>query len=243
MNNTIKELIERQSVRLFTDKDISRDDRNLIIEAAVNAPTAGNQQMYTIIDCTSQDVKERLAILCDNQKFIAEARMVLIFCADYQKWYDTFESLNLNPRHPDAGDLVLAINDALIAAQNSVTAAWSLGIGSCYIGDVMENCEDMIELLKLPQYVFPACMLIYGYPDYTHLNEKPQRVDNSYIVSENQYRHLNSDELKDMFKDRVYPKDYREYMDAFIQRKYNSDFSKEMSRSVNRYIDIFKKGS
>ena len=43
----------------------------------------------------------------------------------------------------------MAVEDALIAAQNSVVSAESLGIGSCYIGDVMENAEEMKELEKL----------------------------------------------------------------------------------------------
>ena len=50
-----------------------------------------------------------------------------------------------DPRRPGEGDLLLATADAAIAAQNAVTAAWSLGIGSCYIGDVMENCEKQLK--------------------------------------------------------------------------------------------------
>lgn len=68
------------------------------------------------------------------------------------------------PRHPSAGDLMLAVEDSSLAAQNAVTAAWSLGIGSCYIGDIMEHCELHRELFQLPPYVFPAVMLVLGYP-------------------------------------------------------------------------------
>ena len=48
---------------------------------------------------------------------------------------------------------MLAITDTAIAAQNAVVAAESLGIGSCYIGDIMENCEEQRRLLQLPEYV------------------------------------------------------------------------------------------
>ena len=241
MNNTINELIKRQSVRAYLDKEISKEDKDLIIEAAVNAPSAGNMQMYSIIDVTDQKVKDELSQLCDNQPFIAKAKMVLIFCADYQKWVDAFNGLDLNPRHPDSGDLLLSIEDAVIAAQNSVTAAWSLSIGSCYIGDIMENYERIVELLKLPQFVYPACMATYGYIDYEHIQaKKPKRVDNKYVVFENEYKRLNKDELKDMFIDRTLPKGYEEWMKMFIERKYNSDFCKEMSRSANKYIDRYR---
>lgn len=242
MNNTIKELVERQSIRAYEDKPINQEDKKAIIEASVNAPSAGNMQLYSIIDVTDQKIKDQLAILCDNQPFIAKAKMVLIFCADYQKWFEAFTDLALNPRHPDVGDLLLSIEDAMIAAQNSVTAAWSLGIGSCYIGDIMENYEKIIALFKLPQYVYPACMLVYGYTDLKHKPlQKHKRFDNEYVVFENEYKQLSSEELKDMFKERTLPKGYKEWMKMFIERKYNSDFSKEMSRSGNKYIKRYCK--
>lgn len=50
MNEIIQQLIDRKSVRAFMDQDISEEDRQLILTAAVNAPTAGNQQLYTILN-------------------------------------------------------------------------------------------------------------------------------------------------------------------------------------------------
>ena len=73
MNNTIQELRKRKSVRVFTGEPISKEKKNLILEATTQAPTAGNQQLYTIIDVTDKALKERLAVTCDNQPFIAEA--------------------------------------------------------------------------------------------------------------------------------------------------------------------------
>ena len=242
MNKIIEELVQRQSVRAFTDKEISNEDKQLILKAAVNAPSAGNMQMYSIIDVTRQDLKDKLAVLCDNQPFIAKAKMVLIFCADYQKWIDAFKSIDLCPRHPDTGDLLLSMEDAIIAAQNSVTAAWSMGIGSCYIGDIMENFEEVTDILKLPQFVYPACMAVFGYIDEQHLQkQKPQRVDNKYVVFENEYKQLNKDELKDMFEYKTTSLGYEEWMKRFFNRKYNSDFSEEMSRSANKYLERYKK--
>lgn len=242
MNKTIEELFKRQSIRAYLDKEITEEEKKLILDASVNAPSAGNMQMYSIIDVTDQKLKDRLAVLCDNQPFIAEAKMVLIFCADYQKWYDAFKSLDLNPRHPGSGDLLLSIEDAMIAAQNSVVAAWSMGIGSCYIGDIMENYEEIVDTLKLPQFVYPACMIVYGYTDENHMQkQKPKRVDNKYVVFENEYKRLNDSELKDMFEPRTLPLGYEEWMKRFIERKYNSDFCEEMSHSADKYIERYKK--
>ena len=139
MNRTLKQLFGRKSVRVFTDREISLKHKNLILDAAAQAPTAGNQQLYTILDITDPAIKEQLVHTCDNQPFIATGKLVLVFCADCLKWYDAFKAEGCQPRDPGVGDLLLAVSDALIAAQNAVVAAQSLGIGSCYIGDIMEN--------------------------------------------------------------------------------------------------------
>lgn len=240
MNQTIKELFERKSVRVFEDKEIKKEDKQLILDAAAMAPTAGNQQLYTIINITDQELKEKLVKTCDNQPFIAEAKMVLIFCADCKKWYDGFKEAGAEPRNPGVGDLLLAVSDTNIAAQNAVTAAESLGIGSCYIGDIMENCEQQRELLNLPKYVFPAAMLVFGYPTQQQKDrKKPERVAMKHIVHENTYREMDGDELREMFGSHAKERTYEEYMKAFCNRKYNSDFSKEMTRSVKKYLDDF----
>ncbi len=240
MNRTIEELIERKSVRAFTDQPITAELKRTIIQAAMEAPTAGNQQLYTILDITDQKLKERLSETCDHQPFIARAHMVLIFCADCQKWYDAYEAGNCEPRKPGAGDLMLAVTDAAIAAQNAVTAAWSLGIGSCYIGDVMERCEIHRELLNLPPWVFPAAMVVFGYPTQQQKRRvKPERCEQEYLVHENTYRRLGEEELRDMLRKNYKGGDFDSWIQAFCQRKYNSDFSIEMSRSVKKYLENF----
>ena len=87
---TITELLDRRSVRSFTGERIPAEDKQLILEAAVNAPSAGCQQLYTILDITDPALKEKLVHTCDEQPFIAEADLVLIFCADCRKWYEGF---------------------------------------------------------------------------------------------------------------------------------------------------------
>lgn len=241
MNEIIRALNQRKSVRVYTDKDISQEDKGSILNAALQAPSAGCQLLYTILDITDQDKKERLAQLCDNQSFIAKAKMAFVFCADCRKWLAFYREAGLTPRKPGAGDLLIAVEDALIAAQNAVTAAESLGIGSCYIGDVMENAEDMKELLELPEYVYPACMLVFGYPtEQQEERKKPQRFALTDIVYENTYRDKNSEEIRSMFAGRTGDKEYEEWMEAFWKRKYESDFSNEMNRSMEIYLRDFR---
>ena len=237
MNEIIESLKNRKSVRAFEDRPIPDDLRQIILESATEAPSAGCQQLYTIINVTEQNLKEQLADSCDHQPFIAKAPMVLVFCADCKKWYDAYLAAGCTPRLPDVGDLMLAVTDTAIAAQNAVVAAESLGIGSCYIGDIMENCDIQRELLHLPPYVFPAVMLVFGWPTSQQKDRiKPQRCELKHIVHENSYRCMDGTELREMlgYKSKSLP--FEQWCQAFCNRKYNSVFSQEMSRSVRQYL-------
>ena len=241
MNQVIQQLKERKSVRVFTDRPILPEEVTAILEAAVNAPTAGNQQLYTVIHVTDPKLKEQLAESCDHQPFIAKAPLVLVFCADCRKWYRAFQEYGCEPRKPGVGDLMLAVSDTNIAAQNAVVAAHSLGIGSCYIGDIMENAEQQRQILSLPPYVFPAAMLVFGYPTEQQLEHpKPPRCQMHHIVHENGYRDMDTQELKQMLSVKAGVRSFEEWIQAFCNRKYNSDFSREMTRSVQVFLEDFQ---
>ena len=101
----------------------------------------------------------------------------------------------------------------------------------------MENCEEVRSLLKLPEYVFPAALLVFGYPTEQQKERiKPERVDLKYIVSEDSYHRLTKEESRQMFLKKCSEETFDGWINAFCKRKYNSDFSKEMQRSVNEYI-------
>ena len=244
MNEIIESLYRRKSVRAFEDRAVSGEIKETLFAAAAQAPTAGCQQLYTILDITDQGLKDKLAVTCDNQPFIAKAPVVLIFCADCRRWYRAYQEAGCTPRAPGVGDLLRAVEDALIAAQNVVAAAESLGLGSCYIGDIMEQCETHRALLNLPDWVLPAGMLVIGYPTEQQKNRpKPIRFERQYVVQENGYRDLTGEELRAMFAGRTGGKDFDGYLAAFCARKYDSDFSREMTRSVAEYLKQYEGGS
>ncbi|MGH4122600.1 MAG: nitroreductase family protein [Clostridium sp.] len=246
MNEILKQIKDRKSMRVFENKPIVAELKKEILNAAFEAPTAGAMMLYSILDITDEKLKKQLSVECDNQPFIAKATLVLIFLADYQRWYDAFDSENCNPRTPGEGDILLACADAIIAAQNTVVAAESLGIGSCYIGDIIEHCETIRELLDLPDYVLPAAMVVYGYPVEAQKNrKKPVRFEEQYIVYENKYRRLTKEEHIEMQSARNekagFPnKNISEDIKALCNRKYMSDFSLEMNRSASKYLKKFR---
>ena len=249
MNQIIDVLTKRRSVRAYDERKISPEIRAEILKATLRAPTAGNMMLYSIVEVTDQKIKDQLVISCDNQPFIACAHMVWLFVADYQRWYDYFLASGVEEvckekqvpiRKPQEGDLFLACCDALIAAQNAVIAAESFGIGSCYIGDIMEQYEIHKELFDLPKYTFPICLLVFGYPTQEQLNRPyTKRFDERFILFENRYRRLDKPEFSDLFAEREahmasrQPKEgVANFGQAMYFRKFNSDFSREMTCSV-----------
>ena len=239
MNEVLQQLHERKSVRVYEDRAVEPEVKQTILEAAIQAPTAGNMALYTILDITDPEMKQKLSVSCDNQPFIATAPVVLIFCADYRRWYDAFCAHVDEVRKPDMGDLFLAQADTLIAAQNAVVAAHALGLGSCYIGDITENYEFHKKLLNLPQYVVPAAMLCIGYPTQQQISRpKPPRHSAADLVHENGYSMEKSYEMMRMLAQQQ-GKDGEEltdWLNRFCKRKWNSEFSREMSRSCTEMV-------
>jgi len=235
-NKTIQELFNRKSVRAFEKEAMNEADVQTILRAAVEAPTAGNMTLWTAIRVTDEEKKKQLAESCDHQPFIASAPLVLVFCADYKRWFDLFKQICPADelRLPGEGDFLLAMLDATIAAHASVTAAQVLGYGSCYIGDILENCDTQREILNLPEYVKPVCMAVFGKPTQQQLDrKKPARFRVEDVVHENGYRSISADEMRAMLETRqgITGEDMDRWLGAFCKRKWNSDFSVEMTRS------------
>ena len=249
LNDTINLIQNRRSVRSYEKKLLSEKNKNIIINSAMRSPTAGNMMLYSIIEVEDQKIKDKLVKSCDNQPFIAKAPFVLLFLADYQRWMDYFtvcdietygKNENLLNRTPEEGDLLLACCDALIAAQTAVIAAESVGIGSCYIGDIMENYEFHKELFNLPKYTFPITMLCFGYPKEKSLYKKLKpRFPQQYIHFKNEYTRLEKDNFEDMYKKHElnhYKENAVNFGQHMYSKKFVADFTVEMSRSVKKAI-------
>ncbi|MDO4484537.1 MAG: nitroreductase family protein [Clostridia bacterium] len=246
MNETITLLNNRKSVRVF-EGDMPEADVQAILRAAVEAPTAGNMTLWTAIRVTDENKKQQLAESCDHQPFIAQAPLVLVFCADYRRWMQAFEALQLDEplRRPGEGDLMLAACDAVIAAQSAVVAAESLGYGSCYIGDILENADTQREILGLPAYVKPICMAVFGKATAQQQQRpKPRRFRVEDVVHENTYRDVGADGMLTMLANhqQLQGQALTDWLTAFCKRKWNCDFSIEMTRSVRQMLEEWNKG-
>ncbi len=258
-NPTIDVIMQRRSTRMYDPNPLTQAEKDTILQAAMRAPTAGAMMLYTIIEVEDQALKDRLAVTCDHQPFIAKAPYILLFLADYQRWMDLYEAagceakateLGISNRTPAEGDLVLAMMDTLIAAQTAAIAAESLGIGSCYIGDIVENAEEHRQMFNLPRYTFPTALLCFGKPAAPPKEARSHRFDRKFIVHTNQYRRFSTDELNDMhlpfgrhsFAHGDYANGAENVVQANYIRKFTAGFSIEMTRSVRQMIRRWVKG-
>ncbi|MBU1469128.1 MAG: nitroreductase family protein [candidate division Zixibacteria bacterium] len=139
LNETIRLLHERSTCRSFEDKKIPEEVLQQILDAGIHAPTGGNLQPYSIIKVENVETSKRLGELCEQQDFIGTAPVNLIFCIDWhllKRWaeieYAAFTA-TISFRH-----FWISFQDTVIAAQNICIAADALGLGSVYIGSVLE---------------------------------------------------------------------------------------------------------
>lgn len=248
-NSTLELIDKRCSIRAYKSTPLTQEEIDTIIHSAFRAPTAGNMMHYSILVVEDQVKKDKLVKTCDNQPMIGKAPLVLIFLADMQRLYDFYEASgakqyskeqDVEYRTPKESDLLLASCDALIAAQNAVIAAESMGIGSCYVGDMMENIETHREMFNLPRWVFPITLLCFGYPK----GENPKRrvrFDKKFICFTDSYKRFSDEEFKEMFAHlephpmiagKNYPRNTKNFGQALYIRKTGSQFSNEMERSV-----------
>ena len=209
MNETLRLITDRVSLRRYADRSIDSEEIDSIIHSAMRAPTAGNMMLYTILQVDDPAKKRRLAQTCGHP-FIADAPLVLLFLADMQRWVDFFETndvrvhcraTGIEYRMPDASKLLMSCCDALIAAQNSVIAAESMGIGSCYIGDIMGQAEEHRNLFDLPPFAFPIVLVCYGYYPMDLARRCTDRFDKEFIHHCDIYRRFSARELRAMLSD------------------------------------------
>ncbi len=144
----------RHSVRRYqSDMPVGDAELNAIIETACAAPSAGDLQAYHIAVVSDQQQRSALQQIADNQPFIGEAPIALVFCADPGRSAD---------RYGKRGEELYAIQDATIAASYAQLAVVAAGMASTWIGYFDENA--VAELLSLDAGLQPVAILSIGYP-------------------------------------------------------------------------------
>ena len=143
----------RRSVRAFKSQDVSQELVEELVDAARWAPSAGNIQPWEFIIVRRPEVKRGLAEAALHQTFVEEAPVVIVVCAD-----ESHSSQGYGVR----GKTLYCIQDTAAAVQNIHLAAYSLGLGTCWVGAFRE--EEAREILKVPRGIRPVAMIPVGYP-------------------------------------------------------------------------------
>lgn len=144
----------RHSIRRYQpDMTVEREKLHAILEMACAAPSAGDMQPYRIV--VIEEAQGRLALgqAAQDQNFIADAPVCLVFCADPQRSAAKFG---------DRGARLYAIQDTTIAAAYAQLAVVAAGMGSTWIGQFDE--EQVRTALDLEPGVIPIALLSLGYP-------------------------------------------------------------------------------
>lgn len=145
---------KRRSVRRFEkNKEVSRELIEKLLAAAVEAPTAGNLQVWHFWVVLNSDLKEKLARAAYFQQFVAEAPVVIVVAADLNQ---------ASKGYGERGKNVYALQDTAAAVENILLAACDLGLGSCWVGAFDESAVSQI--LGLPSNIRPLAILPIGYP-------------------------------------------------------------------------------
>lgn len=202
-NPTVRLLHERSSVRsFFADRPVPREVVDDVLLAGIHAPSGGNLQPFSIIKITSPQAARDLADMC-KQDFIGQAPVNLLFCLDFhrlQRWAE----LEVAPFSATASfrHFWIGFQDTIIAAQNICTAADALGLGSVYIGTIVDYMLQASERFGLPKGVLPVVLLCLGYPK--HRPQPRRKLPLTAIVHEEMYRELPDQELLESFEQK-YP--------------------------------------
>jgi nitroreductase len=143
----------RRSIRNFKPDEVSEKDVEKLIEAAVSAPSAGNIQPWELVVARKPEIRRKLVEAAYGQSFIEEASAVIVVCANEDR-----SSQGYGVR----GKTLYCLQDTAAAIQNMLLTAYSLGLGSCWIGAFKE--DEVREILKIPVGIRPVAIVPVGYP-------------------------------------------------------------------------------
>jgi len=189
----INQILEHKSVRKFdTSKSLPRGVVDILVAAAQSAPTSSNFQSYSIIVVEDKERIQHLQTLCDNQKFIGEAPLFLVFCGDASRHKYVTERQNYSFGSDYLELLMISVIDSVLAAQNAATSAESLGLGTCMVGAIRNQAEAVAQYLNLPPNVFATVGLAIGYSAST-TDVKP-RLPKNVVVHRESYNNSNIEE-------------------------------------------------
>ncbi|MEM7827999.1 MAG: nitroreductase family protein [Candidatus Aenigmatarchaeota archaeon] len=159
---TLECIHTRTCIRRFKSEDIDDETIKRLIEAAIQAPSAGNTQDWIFIVVRNIEIKKQIATAALEQDFIAQAPAVIVVASNIDA---------ITKAYGERGRSLYSIQDTAAAVQNLLLAAWDRGLGACWVGAFSEKAIS--DILALPSYVRPLAIIPIGMP--AHIPKKPGR--------------------------------------------------------------------
>lgn len=146
----------RRSIRRYKAQPVPEELITHLLEAAVAAPSAGNQQPWQFLIVDDRELLDGLQTTSPYAAMLKEAPLAILVCGDLQREkYKGFW-----------------VQDCVAATMNILIAARALGLGSCWTGlhPMEDRTEAVRRLLNLPSSIIPLNIIALGYPN----EERPQ---------------------------------------------------------------------
>ena len=156
--DVLEAIRNRRSIRAFTDKPVTDNEIEQLIDAARMAPSAGNIQPWEFIIVRDPQVKHGLCEAALNQTFIEQAPVVIVVCVNPVQSAQGYGSRGMN---------LYCLQDTAAATQNILLAAHAMGLATCWVGAFNE--ERAREVLAVPKELRPIAIIPVG-----HSAEKPR---------------------------------------------------------------------
>jgi nitroreductase len=143
-------IFTRRSIRCYLSTPVPDDVLQTLLAAAMNAPSAGNEQPWQFLAITERPLLDKIRAFHPHAKMLSTAPMAVLVCADLR--YQRHE-----------GSWVL---DCAAATQNLLLAAHASGLGAVWVGIYprLERQAMLRELCELPEYIVPVSLVPLGYP-------------------------------------------------------------------------------
>lgn len=197
----MKNLETRRSIRKYSDREVTDELLNNLLEQALRTQTMGNLQLYSVVVTRDKEKKQQLAPAHFNQPMVTGAPVVLTFCADFRRTTQWARCRKADPGYDNFLSFINAATDALLYAQTFCCLADEVGLGYCYLGTTVYQPMSIIETLQLPQLVMPVATITLGWPDEspalsdrlpldaiihqeTYRDYTPERIDQFYTPKE-----------------------------------------------------------
>ncbi len=195
------DLIRRhRSIRRYRPDPIPDDLLTEVLDAGVRASSSGNMQTYSIIVTRDRALREQLYGPHMEQSMVLDAPALLTFCADFRRMRHWLRLSDAPDNFDNFMSFLIAAIDATLVSQNVALAAEARGLGLCYMGSTLANCDQIGRILQLPPGVFPVVGYSLGWPD-----EDPaprDRLPLSGLVHNETYHDYSDDDIRAIYHQR-----------------------------------------